>query len=154
MAYLKPQSPLKKGEDHIYPLTTYDQIIMANGSRWDGKSSSGSASILASRAEVVLPANNWVGMNNTEEPPYYINCSVPKILEEDLYSVDVNMDAVNVDNYSEYLENYALITRTLSEDGIVKFMCYGEKPTIDLTINVHFIHKIGDSLTFAEDGEF
>lgn len=33
MAYLKPQSPLKNGEDHIYPLTTIDQIIMDDGSR-------------------------------------------------------------------------------------------------------------------------
>lgn len=37
MAYFKPQSPLKKGSDHIYPLTTYDQIIMEDGSRWNGK---------------------------------------------------------------------------------------------------------------------
>lgn len=27
MAYLKPQSPLKKGEDYIYPITTVDQVI-------------------------------------------------------------------------------------------------------------------------------
>lgn len=33
MAYLKPQSPLIIGEDHIYPLTTYDQIINKDGSR-------------------------------------------------------------------------------------------------------------------------
>lgn len=38
MAYLKPQSPIKKDADYIYPLTTYDQIIMPDGSsRWDGK---------------------------------------------------------------------------------------------------------------------
>lgn len=33
MAYLKPQSPLIIGEDHIYPLTTYDQIINKDGNR-------------------------------------------------------------------------------------------------------------------------
>ena len=36
MAYLKPQSPLKMGDNHIYPLTTYDQIMLEDGSRWDG----------------------------------------------------------------------------------------------------------------------
>ena len=36
MRYEKPQSPLKLGENHIYPLTTYDQIILEDGSRWDG----------------------------------------------------------------------------------------------------------------------
>ena len=37
MAYYKPQSPIKNGEDYIYPLTTHDQIIMADGSRWNGR---------------------------------------------------------------------------------------------------------------------
>lgn len=34
--YLKLQSPLKSGEDNVYPLTTYDQIIKSDGTRWDG----------------------------------------------------------------------------------------------------------------------
>ena len=33
MAYLKPQSPIKYNEDHIYPLTTADQVILSDGSR-------------------------------------------------------------------------------------------------------------------------
>lgn len=33
MAYLKPQSPIKNGDDHIYPLTMADQVILADGSR-------------------------------------------------------------------------------------------------------------------------
>ena len=37
MAYYKPQSPLIMNGNGIYPLTTYDQIILANGDRWDGK---------------------------------------------------------------------------------------------------------------------
>lgn len=36
MAYLKPQSPIKYNEDHIYPLTTVDQIIMNDGNRLSG----------------------------------------------------------------------------------------------------------------------
>lgn len=36
MAYLKPQSPIKNGEDHIYPLTTVDQIMMDDGNRLSG----------------------------------------------------------------------------------------------------------------------
>lgn len=33
MAYLKPQSPIKNGDDHVYPLTMADQVILADGSR-------------------------------------------------------------------------------------------------------------------------
>ena len=36
MAYLKPQSPIKLGEDHIYPLTTIDQVVMSDGKRLGG----------------------------------------------------------------------------------------------------------------------
>ena len=38
MSYLKPQSPLSKGSDFIYPLTTADQIIVGeNGARLNTK---------------------------------------------------------------------------------------------------------------------
>ena len=33
MAYLKPQSPIKNGDDHVYPLTTIDQVIKGDGKR-------------------------------------------------------------------------------------------------------------------------
>lgn len=33
--YYKPQTPLVKGDDFIYPLTTYDQVIMSDGSRFN-----------------------------------------------------------------------------------------------------------------------
>lgn len=36
MAYLKPQSPLTYQDDYIYPLTTADQVIMPDGSRFTG----------------------------------------------------------------------------------------------------------------------
>ena len=37
MNYLvKPQSPLMLGENGILPLTSYDQIIMPDGTRWNG----------------------------------------------------------------------------------------------------------------------
>ena len=44
-AYLKPQSPILYKNDYIYPLTTYDQIILADGSRWDGTAVSNSRTI-------------------------------------------------------------------------------------------------------------
>lgn len=43
MAYYKLQSPLKLGADYVYPLTSYDQIILADGTRWNGKSLDDSA---------------------------------------------------------------------------------------------------------------
>lgn len=36
MAYIKPQYPLKNGDNYLYPVTTHDQILLDDGSRWDG----------------------------------------------------------------------------------------------------------------------
>ena len=33
MAYKKPTYPLEIGDDYVYPITTYDQIINADGTR-------------------------------------------------------------------------------------------------------------------------
>lgn len=33
MAYLKPQAPVMVGDDHVYPLTTMDQVIKPDGTR-------------------------------------------------------------------------------------------------------------------------
>ena len=41
MPNYKPQSPLVMNGEGIFPLTTYDQIIMPDGTRWNGKSVSG-----------------------------------------------------------------------------------------------------------------
>lgn len=35
--YLRPQIPLEIDGKYIYPLTTYNQIIMPDNTRWDGK---------------------------------------------------------------------------------------------------------------------
>lgn len=32
----KAKMPLKQGDKYYYPLTTHDQIILANGERWSG----------------------------------------------------------------------------------------------------------------------
>lgn len=37
MAYLKPQSPLQKGTDYIYPLTTADQVLVGDEERLNAK---------------------------------------------------------------------------------------------------------------------
>lgn len=45
MANYKPQSPLVMNGEGIFPLTTYDQIIMPDGSRWNGSSDSSGATV-------------------------------------------------------------------------------------------------------------
>ena len=53
--YLKPQSPLQKGADYIYPLTTADQVIIDEaGTRLgDGK---GNLNVIDEEARVAANA--------------------------------------------------------------------------------------------------
>lgn len=57
MAYIKPQSPLTHGENFIYPITTHDQIVLPDGSRWDGVSNKVS-SVNGKEGAVVLTAQD------------------------------------------------------------------------------------------------
>lgn len=58
MAYLKPQSPLIIGENHIYPLTTYDQIINKDGNRVTEIADEKNISYLYS---ATFDLDNWAG---------------------------------------------------------------------------------------------
>ena len=59
---IKLQSPILNGNQGVYPLTTYDQIILADGSRWNGKTIKDSDNIMVIDAEgeeteTVTPVN-------------------------------------------------------------------------------------------------
>lgn len=61
---VKPQSPLMLGENGILPLTSYDQIIMPDGGRWDGNS-------VITYDQIIMPDGTYWGQNN--EPLTSVN---------------------------------------------------------------------------------
>ena len=64
--YIKLLSPIRNGDEHIYPLTTYDQIILEDGSRWNGETIPEIEKILRYDAEQQTGLNNFV---KTTLPP-------------------------------------------------------------------------------------
>ena len=183
MAYIKPQSPLKLGEDHIYPLTTYDQILMPDGSRWNGKSGGLNADVIANNLttteegyvldarqgyelkelikqkasivnySVVLLADGWV--LESEDAPYTQTVSVEGVSYGDRIDADINMSEVTKDNAKEIQKNWFLVDRFTGSDGHATFYCYGDIPTIDLSVNVSFIsNAISTEYTYAEEASF
>lgn len=66
MIYVKPQSPIRKGDTGIYPLTTYDQIIMKDGSRFNGNN------FYIQRGSISVPV-----LSGAQEKVYTINFSQP-----------------------------------------------------------------------------
>lgn len=48
--------PLRQGDKYYYPVTTHDQIILANGERWNGEISTTVSSINGKFGEIILRA--------------------------------------------------------------------------------------------------
>ena len=85
MTYKKPQSPIMNGTDGIYPLTTADQIIKADGSRLEqgGK-------IIADNSTTADNANN-ANMLANKAPEAYV-------LHNDALSLEEIEASTNLDN--------------------------------------------------------
>lgn len=151
MAYYKPQSPLEMNGNHIYPITTHDQVIMADGSRWDGKSlSNGGAvsgaieapsfiengvSLEAKYAQVstysaTLPAAGW-----SATTPYTQTVLAQGVLSTDNPFVDVDLSsATDSDAGLAITEAWSFIGRVTANDGTITAYCYSEKPEVDLNL--------------------
>lgn len=158
MAYLKPQSPIKNGGDHIYPLTTYDQIILSDGNRWDGNvttdktlTQSGKAADAKSVGDAI--ANHYHNYATTStysgtlsssgwssSAPYSQTITVSGVLATDTPFADVNMSSASTGDVGTALtEAWSLVGRiTVTADNTVVAYCYEEKPTT----NIPFILKV------------
>lgn len=151
MAYYKPQSPLEMNGNHIYPITTHDQIIMADGNRWDGKSLSNGGSVSGaieatafiengvsletkytqvSTYHATLPAYGW-----SDSVPYTQTVSVQGILATDNPFVDVDVSsALDSDSGLAITEAWSFIGRITANEGTITAYCYLEKPAVNLDL--------------------
>lgn len=56
--FYKPQSPIMYLGDYIYPLTYYDQIILPDGTRWNGILANSVLSVNGKTGAITLTAND------------------------------------------------------------------------------------------------
>lgn len=123
MAFLKPQSPLTKGNDYFYPLTTSDQVIMSNGQRLEdvvGKTVT---------TTLILYANGWSESN----APYTYTTSIPNLDNKTQLKIYPSFP----DGFEEkvaYKKECAKICHCEREDSILIFECWEDVPTVDITL--------------------
>lgn len=160
MAYLKPQSPIKIREDHIYPLTTADQVILSDGTRLEQN-----GEVVADRLSQAISLtgdvigttnydrNNGITINTAVSASKYFNVTfkssdwsvsapytqtvnVNGIKASDNPIVDVNMASVTTGNSSDLLSAWGLVGRVATANDSVTAYCYEEKPAVDITVNI------------------
>lgn len=163
MAYIKPNYPLKNGDNYLYPVTTADQVILSDGSRLekDGKvvagkleetriislagDVAGSVSFDGSNDVVIntslISASNYYHVtfkasNWSLSAPYTQTVPVIGIKESDYPIIDVDSSVISSDENGDYLGAWALIGRVSTANGSVTAYCYQEKPKVDISVNI------------------
>lgn len=129
MSYLKPQTPIRQGDNYIYPLTTVDQIIMEDGSRLN------TVFHHSIKTNAVLYASKW-----SETAPYTQTINIKESgINSDL-NIDVNViysGNQNTDSLLNMNANYLTYTKIIG-DNIV-FYCLSKKPQTDIPIEIQGI---------------
>lgn len=136
MEYYKPQSPIKKGEVGIYPLTTYDQVIMKDGSRFEGEIQKVKIPLLYYG---VFKANSWVQNSSsysqtvqllTDEQDSNIDSS------SQFYSLPMckQTDDKNQNQQLQEILNLFYLGNSILNNNQVTVILFDEKPSIDITV--------------------
>lgn len=124
MAFLKPQSPLTKGNDYFYPLTTADQVIMQGGYRLNdivGK---------VKKSTITLYANGW-----STEAPYSYSVTV-KGLDDGVNMKMLPHFPEDFESKQAMKEETAKISFASRNGSILTFECWDEVPTIDIPVDI------------------
>lgn len=148
MAYIKPQSPLTHGENFIYPITTHDQIVLPDGSRWDGVSNKissvngkvGAVELDATDigAATMIRCNTWAEYNGwSSTAPYTQTVSTPGVLASDTPLVDIYfLDSDTTATSLARLESWNCVNRIVAGNDTLTLYAYEEKPSEGFGINV------------------
>ena len=134
MRYLKPQSPLEFQENYIYPLTTFDQIILPDGNRWNGGIQS------VEHVTTLVPVTNW----EEEEDGSYTQMVYINDFDSNTVcpAIDVDMSKLTKETYADAVEAWACVDKVQTiEDGVL-LTCFSTKPKVDFDIYLN-INRIG-----------
>lgn len=84
---------------------------------------------------VAFPASGWSGT-----APYTQTAAAPGLLATDENCpADVDMSGATADNFSSLLGSWFAVGRLTTGNGALTAYCYGEKPTVDLTVHVKVV---------------
>ena len=84
-------------------------------------------------AQVSVPVSAWQG----SAAPYTATVNVANITADSRPEIYLYYpDTITSSNYEDYIESYGYINKADTGAGTITFTCFGDKPTVDLTITV------------------
>ena len=136
--FLKPQSPLEYQNNYIYPLTTYDQIILPNNERWDGSLSQ------TKRINISVPANGW---QNAEDGSATQVILIDNFTMNTICTVaDLDASTLTKENYNEMNRAWACVDKIETVNGGILLTCFKSIPEIDFNLIIDIPTVIMTSL--------
>ena len=124
MAFLKPQSPMQKGKDYFYPLTTADQVIFKDGNRLED---------VVGKKEIqtiTLKQNAW-----SDKTPYVQSISVDGLSDKINMNIHPHYPE-DFENKVAYKEEYSKISNYTRNNNVIVFECWESIPAMDIDIDI------------------
>lgn len=163
MEILKPQNPIiYKGEKHIYPLTTADQIILADNSRLEKNGKIMADALNTSRTialvgdvigDVTFDGSEDVVINTNVKASNFYNATLSASnwaqtsegyiqtvsvegMSADLNPiVDIDMSTATIENKNDLIAAWGMVERISTGYNNIIAYCYEEAPTVDIKVN-------------------
>lgn len=140
MPNYKPQTPLVIKDNGIFPLTTYDQVIMPNGERWDGETLDKSIianNVTTSMEGFILDARQGQVLNNLiMQTASNLSQSISQKASTANYTATLS---------SSGWSSSAPYTQTVSVSGILA----SDTPFVDVNMSGASTGSTGEALTEA-----
>ena len=122
--YLKPQTPIKLGDNYIYPLTTADQISISNGNRLN------SLFKKTIKETITLLSSNW-----SDTLPYTQTITILESTDD--YNVDANIAYSGNETDTKLNKAAGCISYIKKNHKEISFYCLKNKPEVDIPVELN-----------------
>lgn len=137
---LKPQAPLMRGSDYVLPLTSADQVMLANGTRLekDGKIVADYVSGISGEF-LTLPvlAANWI----QQEDGRWTNAVEVAGVTTDTRAryADIDLSSVTSETFADLEKAWLSISIVETVENGIQLTSFSKAPAVDFSMNVEVL---------------
>lgn len=137
---LKPQAPLMRGSDYVMPLTSADQIVLANGQRLEQNGKIVADTVRGVSGEFIavsVLAENWTQQEDGRWTNF-VEVEGVTAQTRGRYA-DISLSNATPETYDDIEAAWLRISNIETSDNGIVFISFGNCPEIDLTVNIEVL---------------